>query len=83
MPPPLASAEVFRSRYAPQVLAGVDEALSCAAVGSVSTVRTRLAEFVARHRPDELILTANIHDPAERLRSFELAMEAARGMAVG
>ena len=80
VPPPLASAEALRSRYAPQVLAGVDEALACAAVGSVGTVRAWLAEFVARHRPDELILTANIHDPGARLRSFELAMEAARGM---
>ena len=80
MPPPLASAEALRSRYAPQVLAGVDEALACAAVGSVATARARLAEFVARHRPDELILTANIHDPGARLRSFELAMEAARGL---
>ena len=80
VPPPLASAEALRSRYAPQVLAGVDEALACAAVGSVGTVRAWLAEFVARHRPDELILTANIHDPGARLRSFELAMEAARGL---
>jgi alkanesulfonate monooxygenase SsuD/methylene tetrahydromethanopterin reductase-like flavin-dependent oxidoreductase (luciferase family) len=45
-------------------------------VGSPATVRARLQEFVARHRPDELILTANIFDHAARVRSFELAMEA-------
>jgi len=33
-------------------------------------------DFVARHRPDELIVTANIHDPAARLRSYALAMQA-------
>ena len=35
-----------------------------------------LAAFVARHKPDELMLTANIHDHQARLRSFELAMQA-------
>jgi alkanesulfonate monooxygenase SsuD/methylene tetrahydromethanopterin reductase-like flavin-dependent oxidoreductase (luciferase family) len=83
VPPPLVSAAEIRSRYEPQLLATVDEALSCAAVGSVETVRARLSEFIARHQPDELILTANIHDPAARLRSFELAMAAARGADVG
>lgn len=79
MPPPLASAAEIRSRYEPQLLATVDEALSCAAVGAPATVRERVAAFVARHQPDELIFTANIHDPAARLRSFELAMDAVRG----
>lgn len=32
--------------------------------------------FVERHRPDELILTANVFDHAARARSFELAMAA-------
>ena len=76
VPPPLPSASALAERYAPAVLAGVDEALACSAVGSVATVRARVAAFVARHQPDELILTANVHDAAARLRSFELAMEA-------
>ncbi len=83
VPAPLASAEAVRSRYDARLLATVDEALACAAVGGVESVRSQLAAFVARHRPDELILTANIHDPAARLRSFELAMEAARGIGGG
>ena len=76
VPPPLASAAELRSRYDPQLLATVDQALSCGAVGSPATVREHLAAFVARYQPDELIFTANIHDPAARLRSFELAMGA-------
>jgi hypothetical protein len=56
--------------------AGVDQALSCAAVGAPSTVAVWVHDFVSRHRPDELIVTANIHDPAARLRSYELAMRA-------
>jgi hypothetical protein len=35
-----------------------------------------LSDFVARHRPDELMITANIHDHAARLHSFELAARA-------
>ena len=80
VPPPLASAAEIRSRYEPQLLATVDEALSCAAVGAPATVREHVAEFVARHQPDELVFTANIHDPAARLRSFELAMDAVRAI---
>ena len=37
------------------------------------TVARGVAAFVARHRPDELMLTANVFDHAARLRSFELA----------
>jgi hypothetical protein len=40
-------------------------------------VRAGLRDFIQRHRPDELMLTANIFDHAARLRSFELAMAAA------
>jgi hypothetical protein len=29
--------------------------------------------FIERHRPDELMLTANVFDHAARMRSFELA----------
>ncbi|MDQ3205506.1 MAG: LLM class flavin-dependent oxidoreductase, partial [Pseudomonadota bacterium] len=32
-----------------------------------------IATFTARHRPDELLLTANIFDHAARVRSFEIA----------
>lgn len=79
VPRPLASAAELGSRYDAQLLATVDEALSCAAVGAPATVRGHVAAFIARHQPDELIFTANIHDPAARLRSFELAMDAVRG----
>jgi alkanesulfonate monooxygenase SsuD/methylene tetrahydromethanopterin reductase-like flavin-dependent oxidoreductase (luciferase family) len=51
-------------------------ALACRAVGSPATVRAAMQAFVARHRPDELLLTANIFDHAQRVRSFELTMEA-------
>jgi hypothetical protein len=56
--------------------AGVDQALACSAVGSPVSVRAALRGFVERHRPDEVILTSQIHDHRARLRSFEIAAEA-------
>jgi len=59
----------------PQERMGVDQALACAVIGAPATVQRGIGEFVARHRPDELMLTANVFDHAARLRSFELAAE--------
>lgn len=53
----------------------VDRALRITAVGTPAEVQGQLAELVARHRPDEVILTGQIHDHAARLRSFEIAAE--------
>ena len=76
VPPPLASAQALTSFCTPEERAGVDRALACAVVGSPQTVREGIAAFVARHRPDELLLTANIFDHAARERSFALVMGA-------
>jgi len=59
----------------PQEKAGVDNALACAVVGAPDTVRAGLHAFVEKHRPDELLLTANVFDHAARLRSFALAKQ--------
>jgi luciferase family oxidoreductase group 1 len=63
-----------------QVMAGVDEALSCSAVGAPATVQRRLAALIDRYQPDEIMLTGMIHDHAARLRSFEIAAKAMRGL---
>ena len=36
-----------------------------------------IEQFIARHRPDELLVTANIFDHEARLHSFSLLAEAA------
>ena len=59
----------------PAIRAGVDEALRISAVGSPKTVRADLAELIERYRPDELILTGQIHDHEARKTSFRLAGE--------
>lgn len=59
----------------PAALAQVEAALSVSATGSPETIRRQLAALIARHRPDELMITAAIHDHGARLRSFAIAAE--------
>ena len=77
VPPPLLSAAAMDDCCTPQEKAGVDAALACAVVGAPDTVRAGLQAFAQAHRPDELLLTANVFDHAARLRSFALVMDAA------
>ncbi|MDN5567114.1 MAG: LLM class flavin-dependent oxidoreductase [Psychrobacter sp.] len=69
MPKPV---EDMNSIWSSSEKAMVDSALSVSFVGSVDTVQPKLAHFIARYQPDELIVTANIYDQAARLRSLEL-----------
>ncbi len=69
LPPPAAD---FEDQVAPHERAMIAEALSCSAVGAPDTVEREIAAFVERTGADEVMITANIHDHAKRLRSFEL-----------
>ncbi|MEO8746277.1 MAG: LLM class flavin-dependent oxidoreductase, partial [Rhodanobacter sp.] len=73
VPPPIDDIEAF---WTPLEKPGVERALACAVVGSPHTVQRGIAAFVACHRPDELLLTANIFDHAARRHSFALAATA-------
>lgn len=59
----------------PQMRRMVDEALRISAVGTGAEVRQQLDDLIARYRPDEVILTGQIHDHQARLRSFEIAAD--------
>ena len=61
-----------------QARAILDGVLSCSAIGSPETVRRELRAFVERTGADELMVTGQIFDHAARLRSFEIAADAAR-----
>ncbi|GAB2562192.1 LLM class flavin-dependent oxidoreductase [Dyella jejuensis] len=80
IPPPIDDIEIYWTPAEKQI---VERALACAVVGSPDTVRAGLAAFIERHRPDELMLTANVFDHAARKRSFELAMAAMQGLQAG
>ena len=56
----------------PRIGAMLDNALSCAFVGAPGTVKDGLDAFIARHQPDEVMVTANIYDHAARLKSYEI-----------
>ena len=72
VPPPVDDIEAF---WTPAEKAMVEQALACAVVGDAADVREGIADFARRHRPDELMLTANIFDHDKRLRSFQIAAE--------
>ncbi len=73
IPPPVDDIETF---WQPHEKTMVEQALACAVVGAPATLREGIAAFVALHRPDELMLTANVFDHRARLHSFALAAEA-------
>ena len=77
VPPPVDDIEAF---WTPAEKAMVEQALACAVVGDADDVREGIAEFARRHRPDELMLTANIFDHGARLHSFALAARAFGGV---
>ncbi|MFZ5963455.1 LLM class flavin-dependent oxidoreductase [Thalassococcus sp. BH17M4-6] len=54
----------------------LDEALRISAVGDPAQVEAQLRDLIDTYRPDEVILTAQIHDHAARLRSVEIAADA-------
>jgi hypothetical protein len=47
-------------------------------VGDRATVKQGIAAFVERHRPNELMLVANVFEHDARLRSFGIAAEVMR-----
>ena len=75
VPPPIDDIEAF---WSPAEKAMVEQSLACTVLGDVDQLRAGISAFVERHRPDELLLTANIFAPAQRKRSFEIAAQACR-----
>lgn len=75
LPPPR---DGFEAELTAAERAGLDQALSCSAVGTPEQVRTQLEAIIERTEADELMLTAQIYDHAARLRSFEIAAEVLR-----
>jgi len=73
IPAPIDDIEAY---WTPEEKAGVERALACSVVGGPETVASGLAEFAARHRPDELMVVANIHDHSARLESYRIAARA-------
>jgi luciferase family oxidoreductase group 1 len=72
LPPPVADFEQALDLRAKAIL---QQALSCAVVGSPQTVRHGLEAFINKTRTDEIMVTGNIFDHAARVRSFEITAQ--------
>ena len=72
LPRPVAD---FEQGLDPRAKAILQQALSCAVVGSPQTVRHGLEAFIKKTRTDEIMVTGNIFDHAARVRSFEIAAQ--------
>ncbi|MCB2066095.1 MAG: LLM class flavin-dependent oxidoreductase [Erythrobacter sp.] len=73
LPPPVPGYRESLPETARAMLEGMDEAR---AVGSLATVRSRIARFIERTQADEIIVAGATHDPAARRHSLALTMEA-------
>ena len=77
LPRPMAD---FEAEVDPMAKAMVDQALAVSATGAPHTVRSQLSELIETHRPDEVMLTGQIHDHAARKHSFAIAADAMRSL---
>ena len=75
LPPPIDDIAPILDARGTAILQSV---LACAIVGSPATVKHGLEAFIARHRPDEIMVTAQIFDHVARLRSYALLSNLAR-----
>ncbi len=69
VPPPIDDIESF---WSASEKAGVEHALSCSFVGSADTVERGLREFLARTKPDELMIAGHFYNHEARLRSLDI-----------
>jgi luciferase family oxidoreductase group 1 len=69
VPPPL---DDIDSYWSPAEKAMVEHSLAVAFIGSMDTIQSGLTALIDSVQPDELMITAHIHDQAARLRSIEL-----------
>lgn len=75
MKPPIAN---YRESLPRDALAMLEHMGQARAVGSPATVRAAIEQFAERTRADEIIVAGATYDPAARLRSLRLTMDAMR-----
>ncbi|GLR11113.1 LLM class flavin-dependent oxidoreductase [Mixta theicola] len=81
-PGPLpAPVENMDNLWSPSEQYGVQQALSMSIVGDMTKVQHGLAALIRETQADEIMVNGQIFDRQARLRSFELAMQAAQSLA--
>jgi luciferase family oxidoreductase group 1 len=76
-PPPVDSMDGL---WTPQERAAVEMRLGAAVVGGPETVAAKIAALLRKIEVDELILVSDLFRHADRLRSYEIAMEAMKSV---
>ncbi|BBC71233.1 alkane 1-monooxygenase [Altererythrobacter sp. B11] len=76
LPPPVKD---YRASLPMEAQAMLERLATARAVGSPATVRDRMARFIERTQADEIIISGATFDPAARIRSLDLVMEALGG----
>ncbi len=69
LPPPRPG---YADTLDPRIADMLERVLRCAIVGGPVDIANGLEQFIAAHRPDELMVTAQIFDAAARRRSYEI-----------
>lgn len=77
LPPPITDLDDFCE---PHEKAAAAHVLQCSAVGSMKTVQHEMQRWLDLTGANEIIVTGQIFDHGARLRSFEIAAEAAKGL---
>ncbi|MDO9490039.1 MAG: MsnO8 family LLM class oxidoreductase, partial [Sphingomonadaceae bacterium] len=70
----------YEAQLSPMERAGLEQALSCSAVGAPDQVEAQLRAIIARTGADELMITAQVFDHGARLHSFEIAAAAMKAI---
>jgi luciferase family oxidoreductase group 1 len=72
LPPPRAG---YEASLEPRIADLLERVLRCAIVGDRARVAEGLDKFIAGHRPDEIMVTAQIFDPVARRKSYDILSE--------
>ncbi|BBB70072.1 alkane 1-monooxygenase [Undibacterium sp. YM2] len=70
----------FLQKIGPQEHALLEQVLSCSAIGAPDTVAEKMQAFINYTGADELMITAQIHEHAARLRSYEIAAQVSKNL---
>jgi|UniRef100_UPI0040487627 luciferase family oxidoreductase group 1 len=77
LPPPITNLDDFCE---PHEKTSAAHTLQCSAVGSYETVQNQMQHWLDLTGANEMIITGQIFDHQARLKSFEIAAEAAKGL---
>jgi luciferase family oxidoreductase group 1 len=72
LPPPLPG---YEESLEPRIADLLESVLRCAIVGGRAEIADGLGNFIAAHQPDEIMVTAQIFDPAARRKSYDILSE--------